>query len=238
MHTHTNIYDTSHYFALAADPSTRLGRMLGTGPRQPDPPDGDGGGDEPPSATVSRDAYDKLLGQRKGDRARLQELETELAEYRSAREEAEAAKAREAEDWGKLEEQLKAENAKTAKERDEALGQLQAELTSRRRRTFAEAMAKQGGVENIRAVERLLPTLGLEDDAPESFDEAAVKKAIKALERDVPQLFGGESTTRKPPPGGGRGLDRDSPEYWREQGRRDTQHGPLDAYEAAKGQKR
>lgn len=130
---------------------------------------------------------------------------------------------------------MKAQHAEVSSQLEAAQAEIALRDTLKRRGSFAKAIASEAGLANRDAVERLLPSLGLENDAPESYGKAEVSAAIKALEGVVPELFVSNSTTRKPPPGGGRAPDPNSDEFWREQAKRDNQRGPATAYEAAKG---
>ncbi len=187
---------------------------------------------------VSRTAYEKALNEKRSAAAKAAEYEGRLAEYEAAEQQRKDEAARKAEDWGKLEEGYQSKLQEANAQLQEREAKLTAIERAQRRGVFADAIVEAAGVSNRTAVMKLLPALGLEDDAPEEYGKAEIANAIKALEGVVPELFVSDSTTRKPPPGGGRMPDRDSPEYWKGLAQQDSKRGPMTAYEAAKGPQR
>ena len=167
-------------------------------------------------------APDRNADRDRRKREALQAENAELRQFKAAHEssarEASDNKLREAEEWGKLEsgyqtkvrgleEKLKTSDSKLTGKEEES-----------RRRVFVDAILGAGEIGNRKVVDAMLPELGLADSAPENFTDGDVKKAVDALNKAAPELFGSTTThNRKPSPGGGRTRpDPNTGEYWRQ----------------------
>lgn len=186
------------------------------------------------------DRHDRHLRQTKAERdkykSKLTETERRLAEYEARERETAEARDRSAGDFKAIESRYKNEIAK----RDEQLAELSSKLESfevgGRRRAFIDAIVDEGKVGNRRVLEALLPSLGLEDDAPEHFTPGMVKSALKALRETAPELFTSTPNIIKPRPGSGnRPPDTKGPDYYRDLGKRLTAKGGDDAYRKITG---
>lgn len=187
------------------------------------------------------DRHDRHLRQTKAERdkykSKLTETERKLAEYEARERETLEAQERASGDFKSIEGRYKNE----IKKRDEQIAALTSKVETYevggRRRAFIDAIVEEGKVGNRRVIEALIPTIGLEDDAPEHFTPGMVKGALKALREAAPELF---STTTpniiKPRPGSGnRPPDKNSPDYYRELGKRLTSQQGDDAYRKLTG---
>lgn len=198
----------------------------------------DDGDDESDDGSSGR--HDRHLRQTKAERdkykAKLTEAERKLAEIEAKEREALEAKDRAAGDFKSIEGRYQTEIRK----RDEQIQALTSELESKklgeRRRSFVDAIMEEAKGGNRRVIEALLPTLDLENDAPEHFTPGDVKGAIKALRSAAPEIFATTNTNPiKPAPGGGnRPPDKTSPDYYRDLAKRLTTTGD-DAYAKATG---
>lgn len=189
-------------------------------------------GEQPRDPHLMRTAKDRDTW-----KAKAKAHETRLAELEAA----EAERATQLEmskgEWDKLSaRQQKALDAERARA-DKAEAELGARIKGDRRSSFAEAIASTAKVGNVRAVAMLLPSLGLEDDAPESYGKAEIKAATEALRSVAPELFA--TTTNpspKPPPGGGiRPNDPNDPDFYRKLAHARSTSGPSSAYSKARG---
>ncbi len=167
--------------------------------------------------TRTNDEQRKAFAERDKAKGEARELKTRLAQYEAKERDEATAKERQAGDWSKLEQRYKKDLEQVTAERDEALGKLADLDKGGRRAKFAEAIVAEAKGGNVRTVSKLLPTLGLEDDAPESFNTLDVKKALKAFNADHPELFSKAPPTIKPAPGSGnRPPDPNTAEHWKQ----------------------
>ena len=131
---------------------------------------------------------------------------------------------------------MRTKNRDLQEQLDEAIGKLDGAAKDKRQGTFLEAIMKEGGISNRAVAAALLPTLGLEDVAPENFTKRDVKDARKALHATAPELFGQAAGDSPPPPGGGKTpVDPDSDEYFAAKAKAFSSGQMSTAYEQATG---
>lgn len=188
------------------------------------------------------DRHDDHLRQAKAERdehkKRARSLETELSVYKTAERKAAEERERAAGDWKAVEGRLQTD----IRGRDEKIAALEQEIDGLKRGTrqrgFVDRILTDGKIGNRDLVEAMLPRLGLEDDAPETFTDGDVRKALKALQAKAPELFG-KNTTIKPPPGGGEQRpEKGTDEYYKGLASARSSSGVSSAYNDARGRPR
>lgn len=198
-----------------------------------------GAGDDAGETTTKADPHrERLLADLKRTKARERETLARLADFEAKEREAAEAAERAAGDWAKLsarkDKELEAERAEKA----QALAKLEAIEKHGRRVAFVEAIVGEAKGGNPKTIAALLPTLGLEDDAPEAPAAADIKAAIKLLQSQHPEVLAvAGASSPKPPPGGKRPPDTNDPDYWRQRAAAHSQGGMPVGYAAATGRK-
>ena|SRR5688572_4860659 len=162
----------------------------------------------------------KIIAQRQKLKARVAELEAKEKERADEDRKREEAKAREAQDWAKLEKAYQAQ----LKERDDQLAAVAAEKAAiaRKKRAgdFASAVTAQAGLPaealaSVRAHLLLLQEEEGMDIAPEEGADVLSKEAVKKLRKSAPSLFQPTSLGPNGRPGVAQGADSESEELKR-----------------------
>ena len=196
----------------------------------------EGAGEDAGTDDHGSDDKAKAYAERDKAKAEARAAKAELAKHETAKRTAAAEAERAAGDWKAVEARYQAQ----LRELEDANGKLAADLDNHikggRRRSFLDAVMAEGKISNRKVAETLLPNLGLPDDAPESFTESDVKRAVKAYLRDAPELFAKPNPTIKPPPNpGSRPTDEQDPDHWKKLGERLSSREVGGAYARAKG---
>jgi hypothetical protein len=179
---------------------------------------------------------ERTIKDRNAWKQKATEASAKLAEIEAERQKHAEERDRAAGDWSKVEQRYQRQIAEMQAQLDEVTGKLTERDKGDRRSKFAAAIAADGNVGNVRLVERLLPTLGLEDDAPEAFNKLDVKDALKRLQADAPELFG-KNNAIKPPPGGGERPPDNQHDHWKQKAAARSSGGLSSGYAAATGRK-
>jgi hypothetical protein len=201
--------------------------------------DSEGAGTEGGSET---DRHDEHLRKTKAERAeaktKIRSLESQLSEYQTKERKTLEERERAAGDWKAVEGRLQTD----IRGRDEKIAALEQELDGLKRGTrqrgFVDRILTDGKIGNRDLVEAMLPRLGLEDDAPETFTDGDVRKALKALQVKAPELFNKTSTIKPPPGGGEQGPEKGSDEYFKRLASARSTSGVSSAYNDARGRPR
>jgi len=156
--------------------------------------------------------------------------EQRLAEIQAKERDAQAAKEREAGEWTKIEQRYQTKVRDLEEKLAEATGKLAEREKGDRRRSFVDAIVQKSGASNRTVLEALMPRLGLDDDAPETFTAGDVKKAVKAAQQLAPELFTKNNGNPKPPPGGGQRPPDNEAEGWKQKAAARSQQSGHAAY--------